>query len=59
MSHNLWYNYRGQVTDGAFWFQITEDHLLDIALPPAGWHNPGWPELPWRMEQIDYVMTLR
>jgi hypothetical protein len=42
-----------------FWFQITEDHLLDIALPPEGWHNPGWPELPWRMEQIDYVMTLR
>jgi hypothetical protein len=39
-----------------FWLQITEDDLLDIALPPEGWHNPNWPTLPWRMEEIDYVM---
>ena len=48
-----------EVFEWRFWLQITEDDLLDIALPPESWHNPDWPELPWRMNQIDYVMTLR
>jgi hypothetical protein len=39
-----------------FWLQVTEDDLLKIALPPEAWHNPGWPFLAWRMENIDYVM---
>jgi hypothetical protein len=48
-----------EIFEWRFWFQITEDGLLDIASPSERWHNPDWPSSLWRMEEIDYAMRAR